>query len=41
VDGITTTAERHVYDLSGRKLLSDKNLEKGVYIMNSKKVVVK
>ena len=41
VDGITTTAERNVYDLSGRKLLSDKNLEKGVYIMNSKKVVVK
>ena len=30
-----------VYDLSGRKMLSDKNLERGVYIVDGRKIIVK
>lgn len=42
VEDLTTTAKNmDVYDLSGRKLQYSKDLEKGVYISNGKKVVVK
>ena len=42
VEGLSTPAKTgNAYDLSGRKMLSDKNLEKGVYVIDGQKVVVK
>lgn len=42
VEGLSTPAQTgNAYDLSGRKMLSDKNLEKGVYVIDGQKVVVK
>ncbi len=42
VEELTTAADdANVYDLSGRKVQSEKNLEKGVYIVGDKKTIVK
>ena len=38
VETQTTTGKEEIYDLQGRKMNS-KNLPKGIYIINGKKVV--
>ena len=37
----STTSEKAVYDLSGRRVPNDRTLSKGIYIINGKKVIIR